>query len=149
MRLHIPFIPFTFVFTIESRPSRRLTIFGLMVLIAIMAVGFGIVRLSERSANDWAMDRREVEIHVHEASFHSRMLNAILAYQSEHPAESSKFWVIHGESYRVGPDLERYLEAMIAYHQRCAKRYEAAIGRWWDNVTPESPPEPPPRAPVE
>jgi hypothetical protein len=105
--------------------------------------------LSERSANDWAMDRQEVEKHVHEASFHSRMLNDIHAYQSDHPAESSRIWVIHGKSYRVGPDLQRYLEAMIAYHQRRAKRHEPAIGRWWDNVTPASPPEPPPRAPIE
>jgi hypothetical protein len=149
MRLHIPFIPFIFDFTAEKRPLRRPTILGLIILIAVLALGMGVVRLSERSANDWAMDRREVEKHIHEASFHSRMLNDTRAYQSDHPTDSSRIWAIHGEPYRVGPDLERYLEAMIAYHQRRASRHEAAIGRWWDNVPPESPPEPPPRVPVE
>ena len=149
MRLNVPFIPFTFDFTAEKRPLRRLTILGLMALIAVFALGMGVARLSERSANDWSIDRREIDRHVHEASFYSRMLKDIRAYQSAHPAEPSRTWVIHGESYRVGPDLERYLEAMIAYHQRRANRHEAAIGRWWDNVPPELPPEPPPRVPIE
>jgi hypothetical protein len=149
MRLHIPFIPFTFEFNAEKRPLRRPTILALMVLIAVVAFGMGVARLAERSANDWAMDRREAERHAHESSFYSRMLKDSRAYQSDHPTERSKTWVIHSESFHVGPDLERYLEAMIAYHKRLADRHGAAIGRWWDYVIPESPPEPPPRVPIE
>ena len=58
MRLSIPFIPLSFRVTVERRPWRRLTIFGLMVLIAILGIGLGLVRFSERRANDWAIDRR-------------------------------------------------------------------------------------------
>jgi hypothetical protein len=149
MRLRIPFIPIMFHVTAERRPLRRPTILALMALIAVLALGMGVARLSERSANDWAIERQEVDRHAHATSFYSRMLKDLRAYELDHPTEPSRTWLIHGVSYRVGPDLERYLEAMIAYHQRRANTHQAAIGRWWAYVPPESPPEPPPRVPIE
>jgi hypothetical protein len=149
MRLRIPFIPITLDVTAQRRPLRRLTILSLMALIAVLALGLGVARLSQRSANDWAIDGQEVNRHFHEASFYSRMLGDIRVYQSNHPTGPPKTWVIHGVQYRVGPELDRYLQAMAAYHKRCAERHEAAIGRWWDFVPPESPPESPPRVPFD
>jgi hypothetical protein len=149
MQLRVPFIPFTFTITAQKRRLRRSTIVTLMAFIAVLGLGMGVARFFERSANDWAIDRQEVDRHTHEAKFHSRMLTDIRSYQSEHPSEPQKIWVIHGVQYRVGQDLERYLEAMIAYHKRCAGRHGAAIGRWWDYARTESPPEPPPRVPIE
>jgi hypothetical protein len=149
MQLRIPFIPLTFTITAQRRRLRRPTIVTLMAFVAVLALGMGVARLFERSANDWAIDRQEVDRNRHEASFHSRMLGDIRAYQSEHPNELPRIWVIHGLQYRVGPDLERYLEAMIAYHTRSARRHSVAIGRWWYYAPNESPPEPPPRVPIE
>jgi hypothetical protein len=144
MRLRIPLIPLTFHITAEKRPLRRLTVLALMAVIAVLALGMGLVRLAEWSANDWAIDRQEVNRHAHEASFYSQMLQDFRVYQTHH-----EVWIIHGVPYRVDPDLDRYLEAMLAYHRRQAKRHEKAIGRWWAYVPPEPSPEPPPRVPVE
>jgi hypothetical protein len=149
MQLRFPLIPYTFTVTAQRRRLRRPTIVTLMAFIAVLALGMGVARFFERSANDWAIDRQEVDRHSHEATFHSRTLTDIRVYQSEHPGEPRKIWVIHSVQYRVGPDLERYLEAMIAYHTRCAARHHEAIGRWWYYAPKESPPEPPPSVPIE
>jgi hypothetical protein len=77
------------------------------------------------------------------------MLQGVQSYRIAHSSDDKKTWIIHGLSYRVTPELEQYLTAMVAYHRRQAMRHERAVGRWWIYITPESPPTPPPVVPPD
>jgi hypothetical protein len=161
MRIHIPFLPITLIVTTERRPLGRRTISGLLALIAIVVVGLDVAPLIQQWAGDWVTRRSEVERQAQEANRHeveqhaweattlSRILEEIRTQTADHPTEPPRMWVIHGIQYRVGPALEGYLEAAIAYHKRRAQMHQATIGRSGAAVTPESPPEPPPRVPFE
>jgi hypothetical protein len=133
-----------------KRTGVRLTVFGLMAAIAGAAIFMGVYRLSGRWADDWAFDRREAANHRHEGeTFYPSMVRYIDEYRAAHPGEGGKIWVIHGVSYRVGPELDRYLDARIAYHRRQAARYDWAVGKRWAYVSAEPPPPSPPVVLIE
>jgi hypothetical protein len=149
VRLRIPFVPLTFAVGVERRRLRRVSVLGLMIAIAGLALALGAVRLSRRWADDWAFDRREATRHRHEADFYARMLRDTRRYREEHPSDSGKVWFIHGLGYRLTPELDRYLGEAVVYHRRQAGRHERAVGRPWAYVSPGTPPSPPATVPLE
>ena len=133
-----------------KRSGVRLTVLGLMATIAIVAVFMGVYRLSWRWADDWAFDRREAARHRHEAdTFYPQVVRGIRESRAADPEYDGKIRLIHSEGFRVGPELDRYLEAKIAYHRRQAERHEWAVERRWAYVSEEAPPPSPPVVPVE
>jgi hypothetical protein len=149
MKVRLPLIPFAVHFSVERRPRKRATVLTLMIVIAVLALAMGVVRIYNRCSNDWAYDRQAAAEHRHESDFSMQMLNAIRNYQSQQLSTDKKCWLIHGIYYWVTPELEHFLTAKVAYHLRQAQRHERAIGRWWMNVTRESPPTPPPVVPFD
>ncbi len=133
-----------------KRIGVRLTVLGLMATIAIVAVFMGVYRLSWRWAADWAFDRREAARHLHEADiFYPRVVRDIRECRAADPQYDGKIRLIHSEGFRVGPELDRYLEAKIDYHRRQAERHEWAVGKWLAYVSAEVPPPSPPVVPIE
>ncbi len=128
----------------------RTTVFGLMIVIAGAALVMGTVRFSRRWADDWAFDRREAARHRHEAdSFYPKVFQGIRDHRAQHPKDDGKIWVVHGVGYRVTPEFERYIQAMIDHHRHQAERHEWAVRRRWAYVSAEPSPTPPPVVPIE
>ena len=149
MNFRFPLVPFTVRVNVERRSRKRVTVLALMTVIAVLAIVMGAARIYKRSLDDWAYDRQQAAEHKHESNFSNRMLNDINDYKLQHPLDDKKYWVIHGNAYRVTPQLEQFLDAKAAYHRRQAQRHEEVIGRWWRYVTPESAPASPPVVPIE
>jgi hypothetical protein len=125
-----------------------MTVWGLMLGIAGLALILGAWHFSGRWADDWADDRRQASVHQREADFLSEVLRSTHAHRAAHPTDRETTWFIHSVPYRLDPELDRYLIEAIAYHRRQAGRYERAVGRPWTYVTPEPPPSAPAAVPV-